>query len=137
MIPSRLLVELFGWLQRKEREVISFLREENRVLQATAARLTGLLLCDECYLGHTTMSSHAQPRIFEVHQGLWRRRPTHVEGATTPPPVGPPPIATGHRRRTSFESTGSWVDTHSIDNLGVAEVFFASLADSEAAFRSF
>ena len=48
MIPLRLLVAaLFGWLEQEQRDIIDFLREENRVLEG---QLHGrrLRLCDVC-----------------------------------------------------------------------------------------
>ena len=39
MIPLHLmLAALFGWLEREQRDVIDFLREENRVLRAQLGR---------------------------------------------------------------------------------------------------
>ena len=39
MVPFHLvLAALFGWLEREQRDVIEFLREENRVLKGSCAR---------------------------------------------------------------------------------------------------
>ena len=73
MLPLHLiLAALFGWLEREQREVIEFLREENRVLKA---QLHGRRL---------RWDDHQRRRLAVIGQRLGRRILADIATMVTP-----------------------------------------------------